>query len=173
MAERESRVPGHAELVFCDQSIENTHTGQSCGHFVAARPAAVARCARFVRLTSYGGMRLALWLIWSLVAGALALGHLLFALGNFRFGGLAIFEGVAAALAGLVLIASIMIFRRSPIKAAVTILAGSLPLTAWFALATMLDLRVVDPAWPFLLLSLVVPSTAVIAILLIRFFGER
>ena len=24
MAERDSRVPGHAELVFCDQSIERT-----------------------------------------------------------------------------------------------------------------------------------------------------
>ena len=140
---------------------------------MAASPAADARCAWFVRVASCGGMRLALWLTWGLVAGVLALGHLLFALGNFRFGGLALVEGVAAALAGLALLASIMIFRRSPMKAAVTVLTGSLPLTAWFALAAMLDLPVVDPAWPFLLLSLVVPGTAMIAILLIWFFGER
>ena len=114
---------------------------------------------------------MALWGLWSFVAGFLALGQLLFALGNFRFGGLAVFEGVAAALAGLALLASMMIFRSSPMKAAVTVLTGSLPLTAWFALAAMLDLAVVDPAWPFLLLSLVVPGTAVIAILHIRFFG--
>ena len=118
-------------------------------------------------------MRLALWLIWSLVAGVLALGHLLFALANFRFGGVAVFEGVAAALAGLALLASIMIFRHSPMKAAVTVLTGSLPLTAWFALAAMLDLPVAEPAWPFMLLSLVVPGTAVITILLIRSVGER
>ena len=124
-------------------------------------------------VASYDGMRLALWLIWSLVSGVLALGHLLFALGNFRYGGLAVFEGVAAALAGLALFSSIMIFRRSPMKAAVTVLIGSLPLTAWFALAAMLDLPVVDPAWPFLLLSMVVPGTAIIAILLIRFVRER
>ena len=142
-------------------------------NFVAARPAAVARCARLVRVASCGGMRLALWLIWSLVAGVLALGHLLFALANFRFGGLAVFEGVAAALAGLALLASIMIFRHSPMKAAVTVLTGSLPLTAWFALAAMLDLPVAEPAWPFMLLSLVVPGTAVITILLIRSVGER
>lgn len=118
-------------------------------------------------------MRLWLWLIWSLVAGVLALGHLLFALGNFRFGGLAVVEGVAAALAGLALLASIIIFRRSPMQASVVILVGGLPLTAWFVLAGMLSLPVVDPAWPFVLLSLVVPGTAVIAILLIRLFGGR
>lgn len=119
-------------------------------------------------------MRLGLWLIWSLVAGVLALGHLLFALGNLRFGGLAVVEGVAAALAGLALLASIPIFRVSPIKAAFTVLGGSLPLTGWFALAGVLDLSsVVDPAWPFVLLSLVVPGTAMIVILLIRVFGGR
>ena len=120
-----------------------------------------------------GGMRLAIWLIWSLVAGVLALGHLLFAIGNFRFGGLAVFEGVAAALAGLALLVSIPIFRGSPNTAAVTVLGGSLPLTAWFALAGLLDLSVVDPAWPFVLLSLVVPGTAAIIILLLWSFGER
>lgn len=114
-------------------------------------------------------MRLALWLIWGLVAGVLALGHLLFAFENFRFGGLAVFEGVFAALAGLALLASIIIFRRSPMKAAVAVLAGSLSLTAWFALASVL----VEPAWPFVLLSLIVPGTAVIVILLIWFFGEE
>lgn len=87
-----------------------------------------------------------LWLLWSLVASVLALGHLLFALSIFRYGGLAVFEGIAAALAGLALLASIIIFRRSPMKAAVTVFAGSLPLTVWFALATMLDLPIVDPA---------------------------
>ena len=114
-------------------------------------------------------MRLAIWLIWALVAGVLALGHLLFAFENFRFGGLAVFEGVFAALAGLALLASIIIFRSSPLKAAVTVLVGSLSLTAWFALASVL----VQPAWPFLLLSLAVPGTAVIVILLIWFFRER
>ncbi len=118
-------------------------------------------------------MRLALWLIWSLVAGALALGNLLFTLSNFRFGGLAVLEGVAAALAGLALFASVMIFRRTPMKATVTVLSGSLPLTAWFALVAILDLPVTDPVWPFLLLSLVAPGVAVIAIVLIRSFDER
>ncbi len=61
-------------------------------------------------------MRLALWLIWSFVAGALALGHLFFAFENLRFGGLAVLEGVAAALTGLALLASIIIFGRSPMK---------------------------------------------------------
>jgi hypothetical protein len=90
-----------------------------------------------------------------------------------RYGGLAVLEGIATALAGLALLASIIIFRRSPMHACITILIGSLPLTAWFVLAGMLGLPVVDPAWPFVLLSLVVPGTAVIVILLIRFFGER
>jgi hypothetical protein len=120
-----------------------------------------------------GGMRSALWLICSLVAGVLASGHLMFAIGNFRFSGLAVLEGVAAALAGLALLVSIPIFRGSPIMAAVTVLGGSLPLTAWFVLAGMLDLSVVDPAWPFVLLSLVVPGTAVISILLLWSLGER
>ena len=116
---------------------------------------------------------MALWGLWSFVAGVLALGHLLFALGNFRFGGLALFEGVAAALAGLALLASIVIFRSSPMKAAVTVLTGSLPLTAWFVLVAMLDLPVTDPVWPFLLLSLVGPGAAVIVILLLWSFSER
>ena len=116
-----------------------------------------------------GRMRLALWLLWSLVAGVLALGHLLFAFENFRFGGLAVFEGVFSALAALALLASIIIFRRSPMKAAVTVLAGSLPLTAYFALASVL----LEPAWQFVLLSLVVPGTMVIVIVLLWFLGER
>ncbi len=81
---------------------------------------------------------MALWGLWSFVAGFLALGHLLFALGNFRFGGLALVEGIAAALAGLALLASIIIFRHSPMKAASAVLAGSLSLTAYFALASLL-----------------------------------
>ena len=48
-----------------------------------------------------GSMRSALWLFWSLVAGVLALGHLLFAFENFRFGGLAEFEGLFAAFAAV------------------------------------------------------------------------
>ncbi len=114
------------------------------------------------------GMRLALWVAWSLVAGVLALGHLLFAFENFRFGGLAVFEGVFAALAGVSLLASIVIFRRSPTKAAATVLISSLPLTGWFALASVL----VEPAWQFVSLSLVVPGAAAI-ILLLWSFGER
>jgi hypothetical protein len=74
---------------------------------------------------------------------------------------------------GVALLASIPIFRGSPIKAAVTVLGGSLPLTGWFALAGVLDLSVVDPAWPFVLLSLVVPGVALMVILLTRFFYER
>lgn len=116
-----------------------------------------------------GSMRLAIWLLWSLVAGVLALGHLLFAFENFRFGGLAVFEGVFAALAGVALLASIIIFRHSPMKAAATVLTGSLPLTGWFALASVL----VEPAWQFVLLSLVLPGTAVIILLLLWSFGER
>ena len=61
----------------------------------------------------------------------------------------------------------------SPMKAAVIVLSGSLPLTAWFVLVAMLDLPVTDPVWPFLLLSLVVPGAAVIVILLLWSFGER
>ena len=85
-----------------------------------------------------GDMRLAFWLLWSLLAGVLALGYLLFAFENFRFGGLAVLEGVFAALAGLALLASIIIFRHSPMKAASAVLAGSLSLTAYFALASLL-----------------------------------
>lgn len=116
-----------------------------------------------------GGMRLALWVAWGLVAGVLALGHLLFAFENFRFGALAVFEGVFAALAGVALLASIVIFRRSPTMAAATVLTSSLPLTGWFALASVL----LEPAWQFVLLSLGVPGTAAIIILLLWFFGER
>jgi hypothetical protein len=116
-----------------------------------------------------GNMRLAFWLLWSLLAGILALGHLLFAFENFRFGGLALLEGVFAALAGLALLASIIIFRHSPMKAATAVVAGSLSLTAYFALASLL----VEPASQFVLLSLVVPATAAIVIVLTWFFGER
>ncbi len=116
-----------------------------------------------------GGMRLALWLIWSLMAGVLALGHLLFAFENFHFSGLAIFEGVFAALAGVALLASIIIFLHSPMKVAATVLSSSLPLTGWFVLASVLG----EPAWQFVLLSLVVPGAAVIILLLLWSFGER
>ena len=96
-----------------------------------------------------GSMRSALWLFWSLVAGVLALGHLLFAFENFRFGGVAVFEGVFSAVVGLAPLASILIFRRSPMTAVVTVLAGSLPLTAYFSLASVL----MEPAWQFATLS--------------------
>ena len=116
-----------------------------------------------------GDMRLAFWLLWGLLAGVLALGYLLFAFENFRFGGLAVLEGVFAALAGLALLASIIIFRHSPMKAAAAVVAGSLSLTAYFALASVL----VEPAWQFVLVSLVVPGMAVIVILLTWLLGER
>ena len=73
------------------------------------------------------------------------------------------------ASAGVALLASIVIFRRSPTKAAATVLTSSLPLTGWFALASVLG----EPAWQFVLLSLVVPGAAAIIILLLWSFGER
>ncbi len=107
-------------------------------------------------------MRWFRWLTWSIVTGVVGFIHLLFAFANFQLGGLAVAEGGFSALAGITLIASIVLFRRSRLQAALIILGGTIPLALWFAFTVP-----EHSDWIFLYLSLIVPGAATLFIALI------
>ncbi len=109
-------------------------------------------------------MRWFMWLVWGTITGVIGILHLLFAVANFRFGGLAIAEGACSALAGTTLLASAIVIRRSRLRAARLILIGTLPLTFWFAFTVP-----EHSDWVFLYLSLIVPGAALLFIVLTYF----
>jgi hypothetical protein len=94
----------------------------------------------------------------------LAVGHLLFGPGELPAGvpGL---EGVTAMTAGLALLASLVIARRSMYRALVNACLGTLPLVGWFAYAVTID-ESSDPVYFFA--SLITPATAGLAALTLR-----
>ena len=101
-----------------------------------------------------------------LVLGVLALGllHVVFGLANFQ-PGFPELEGVAAITAGLALLASPVVARRSLDAALLTVLLGALPLVAWFAYAVPVE----GSSGPgFFWASLAVPTTAGLAALVSR-----
>ena len=108
----------------------------------------------------------------TVLAGAvLALGllHLVFGAANFQ-PGFPKLEGVAAIIAGLALLVAPVVGRRSPESGLMTVLLGTLPLVAWFAYAVPVE----GSSGPgFFWASLVVPTTAGLAALVIRSRSEH
>ena len=101
-----------------------------------------------------------------LILGVLALGllHVSFGMTNFQ-PGFPKLEGVAAIMAGLALLASPFVARRSLHAALLTVLFGSLPLVAWFSYAVPVQ----GSSGPqFFWASLVVPATAGLAAVVSR-----
>ncbi len=94
----------------------------------------------------------------------LALGHVVFGLANFQ-PGFPKLEGVASIIAGLALLASLIIAVRSMYWALVTACLGTLPLVGWFAYAVPIA-ESSDPA--FFWASLVIPTTSGAAALGLR-----
>ena len=90
----------------------------------------------------------------ALVACVLALGHIVFGLGNFR-PGYPVVEGVTSIIAGVALLAALIAARRSISAALITACLGTLPLVGWFAYAVPVQ----GSSTPtLLLLSLIVPA---------------
>ena len=94
----------------------------------------------------------------------LAVGHLLFGLANFQ-PGFPKLEGVTAMAAGLALLASLIIARRSMYRALKAACLGTLPLVGWFAYAVTIE-ESSDPVYFFA--SLITPATADLAALTVR-----
>ena len=99
-----------------------------------------------------------------LVVAVLALGHIVFGLGNFR-PGYPRGEGVASLIAGAALLASPLIALRSIFAALVTACLGTLPLVAWFAYAVPVE---GSSSATFLWLSLILPVTTGLSAFLFR-----
>ena len=110
-----------ASLVLC------SHLGIEGAASLAARPGGgvmdMKSAARFVGIAAV-----------ALVCCVLALGHIVFGLGNFR-PSYPVGEGIASIVAGVALIAALTMTRRSLLAALTTACLGTLPLVAWFAYA--------------------------------------
>lgn len=90
--------------------------------------------------------------------------HIGFGLANFQ-PGFPKLEGVAAITAGLAILASLAVARRSMSRALLTAFLGTLPLVAWFAYAVPVE-RSSDPM--FFWASLVLPTTTGLSLLVLR-----
>ena len=100
----------------------------------------------------------------ALVVSVLAVGHIVFGLGNFR-PGYPVGEGVTSIIAGVALLAGLAVSRRSIFAALTTACLGTLPLVGWFAYAVPVQ----GSSTPiFLWLSLVVPVVTGVSALLVR-----
>jgi hypothetical protein len=103
-----------------------------------------------------GSIGRALVLTMALVAVlGVALLHVLFGVANFQ-PGFPKLEGIAAIIAGVALLASAVMARRSMYRALLTACVGTLPLVAWFAYAVPLE-GSSDPAYFWV--SLIIPIT--------------
>jgi peptidoglycan/LPS O-acetylase OafA/YrhL len=100
----------------------------------------------------------------SLAVILLALMHIVFGLANFQ-PGFPKLEGLTSITAGLALLASLILARRSMYRALVTACLGTLPLVAWFGYAVPVE-GSSDPVsfWA----SLVVPTGTGLAAVVLR-----
>ena len=94
----------------------------------------------------------------------LAAFHILFGIANFQ-PGFPKLEGVAAILAGVALLAALLLARRSLPRALGIAFVGALPLVAWFAYAVTID-KSSGPQ--FFWASLLLPTVTGIAVIIIR-----
>ena len=105
----------------------------------------------------------------ALVGCCLAVGHIVFGLGNFR-PGYPVGEGVTAIIAGLALLAALVMARRSVFAALMMACLGTLPLFVWFAYAVPVQ----GSSTPtFLWLSSILPATTGIGALAVRHRAAR
>jgi hypothetical protein len=99
---------------------------------------------------------------------ALAVLHILFGIANFQ-PGFPKLEGVAAIVAGVALLASLPLARRSMRWAFTVAFFGSLPLVAWFAYAVTIE-KSSGPV--FFWGSLVLPAVTGTAMIVLRHRAE-
>ena len=102
------------------------------------------------------------WTVWALAVPT-GLIHILFGLANFQ-PGFPKLEGVAAITAGLAILASLAVARRSVYRALLTAFFGTLPLLVWFAYAVPVE-RSSDPV--FFWASLVLPTGTGLSVLIL------